>query len=107
MISPFCWNRLHASCQKLVVWIARLILAEIVDDANKARIAKDKQQAQQLGTIRVRVYRATWQDVDKPVWLDPRNKILSTALMALNKKTDKLSIAEKALKGRTLSHGFM
>ncbi|KAH8743369.1 hypothetical protein F5883DRAFT_477156 [Diaporthe sp. PMI_573] len=70
-------------------------LTTLVDDTNKERITTDMTAAQNLGLIRVCVQRAT---VSKS---RPRKNLLRHDLKW---GTDGLSFAEKALKGRAISH---
>ncbi|KAI3394306.1 hypothetical protein diail_2953, partial [Diaporthe ilicicola] len=69
-----------------------------IDDANKTRLATDTKTAQNLGLIRVSVFRVIVKGKDE-------NKKLSSARPDPNLAKDRLSIAEKALKGKAVSHG--
>lgn len=65
-----------------------------VDDAGKEQLAFDMEKARLLGTIRVRVYRATYQESRNwPVTQKPDWRLAEAA---------EVSIAEKALKVRRL-----
>ncbi|KAH8743527.1 hypothetical protein F5883DRAFT_722602 [Diaporthe sp. PMI_573] len=74
----------------------RFAPVSIVDDANSERISIDTKVAQDLGLIRVCVRRAIIKE--KPV-----RKARSR--FGLEYDTDGLSLPEKALKGRVISHG--
>ncbi|KAH8749342.1 hypothetical protein F5883DRAFT_231688 [Diaporthe sp. PMI_573] len=74
----------------------RFAPVSIVDDANNERISIDTKVAQDLGLIRVCVRRAIIKE--KPV-----RKARSR--FGLEYDTDGLSLPEKALKGRVISHG--
>ncbi|KAB5585800.1 hypothetical protein GE09DRAFT_38713 [Coniochaeta sp. 2T2.1] len=65
-----------------------------LDDANAQKVKDDLKRAKHIGLIRVRVFRAIslHRTTDKG------------AIIALGEKRD-LSIAEKAMKGRAVSHG--
>lgn len=62
-----------------------------MDDSSKSRVAKDIELVKNLGEIRVCVYRVVLTTFSKPI------SIKQCPLEA--------SIAEKALKGKAISHG--
>jgi hypothetical protein len=67
----------------------------LVDDANARRVKEDLKRAKHLGLIRVKMYRTV-----KPPTTAARYRDADEA-----KEKHDLSIAEKALKGRAVSHG--
>lgn len=73
------------------------MLTSIVDDAGKQQLAKDIERGRRLGTIRVRVYRATYTTLAKASTHAP--KVIALA------GDREVSIAEKALKVRR-PHNF-
>ncbi|KAL1855796.1 hypothetical protein Daus18300_010971 [Diaporthe australafricana] len=73
----------------------RFAPVSIVDDATKTRVATDTKVAQDLGLIRVCVHR---------VIVKTRN-LHRSPLTEPELATDRLSLAEKALKGKAISHG--
>ncbi|KAG6360097.1 hypothetical protein INS49_011153 [Diaporthe citri] len=66
-----------------------------VEDANKKRVASDLKVAQNLGLIRVSVRRIIFKNKDQS----------HTSSHHLRLGTQGISLAEKALKGRAVSHG--
>lgn len=67
----------------------------VVDDTNKNRVAEDMKVAPNLGLIQVLVRRAVYKGERRGI-SPPRDE---------NFGTDGISMAEKALKGKSVSHG--
>lgn len=71
------------------------MLTPLVDDADKKRVASDLKVAQNLGLIRVFVHRVVHKEEDKDHTSSLRDPRLGT---------HGTSLAEKALKGKAVSH---
>lgn len=71
------------------------LLTPLVDDADKKRVASDLKVAQNLGLIRVSVRRVVRKEGGK----DPTSSLRDPRL-----GTHGTSLAEKALKGKAVSH---
>ncbi|KAG8163976.1 hypothetical protein KVR01_005894 [Diaporthe batatas] len=67
-----------------------------VDDVNKERITRDMHVARDLGLIRICIFRGIWKQKSARKAGSGRSTKLGT---------DGISLAEKALKGKAISHG--
>lgn len=67
----------------------------LVDDANRKRVAEDLKTAKNLGLIRIVVWRIVIKGDGRPLSSRDNHKFTEGGL----------SLAEKALKGRAITHG--
>lgn len=77
----------------------------IVDDAEKKRVAEDTKIAQSLGLMRIVVRRVVFKKINKKTE-QKTDKKQSSPHRDEDIATGGISIAEKALKGKAVSHGF-
>lgn len=103
MVSTIMQTKLYANsvlplCSPVGPHLLSMIwrhLTPVVEDTDKERIAADEKLAKNLGLIRVCVYRATFKKEGHKKFSHGDLKI----------GIDGISLAEKALKGKALSHG--